>query len=29
VFDMGQPQGLKNIIVDGAEEIGTQIGFKD
>jgi len=29
VFDMGQPQGMKNIIVDGAEHIGTQIGFDD
>lgn len=29
VFDMAQPHGLKNIIVDGASEIGTQIGFED
>lgn len=29
VFDMGQPKGLKNIIVDGADNIGTQIGFDD
>lgn len=29
VFDMSRPKGMKNIIVDGAEDIGTLIGFDD